>query len=410
MNELETGKSYKVVNVKESRKRAVIIKMTDSEAPMSEICSESGFSESEVLNQMDYIVSQGTCLNIDYLIDGTNIVRDSRLKKLRKSLLFRGINKEFAGRIKESQLYQLYMKHHDELIFGIRNGYVNLYYNCASIAKISQRERNGLRIEISSYYMGKSPSKMIEVNAEDIVKNYSTIKKMENKKSTFEKKSQERLFTLNNSNTESKWYCIDVEWAKQYINKQAKDEDGFNARFDIVAIEKAVPHHVAIIELKYGFKAIGKASGIKEHAEDFTQFLKKGYFKTFKTEVISIIRSLKAINVEVPKELSDIKETDISDEPLFYFIVLDNNPKKEGAVTPKQSIGSYMFNKENPKYSKWRCIEPSEYNMQDKSEVGDITDKSNFLHATFLFSKQKYESLQISDIINDPEYEIIEPE
>jgi hypothetical protein len=50
--------------------------------------------------------------------------------------LTRGIGKKFAEAFKKSGLFSLYQNHNDELFIGVRNDYLNLYYNCDSIAKV----------------------------------------------------------------------------------------------------------------------------------------------------------------------------------------------------------------------------------------------------------------------------------
>lgn len=62
-----------------------------------------------------------------------------------KKKITRGISENFADAFKKSQLYQLYEKHKDELLIGIRNDYLNLYYNCDSIAKIEYKNQGGLK-------------------------------------------------------------------------------------------------------------------------------------------------------------------------------------------------------------------------------------------------------------------------
>ena len=84
---------------------------------------------------------------------------------------------------------------------------------------------------------------------------------------------------MNNRNVESEWYCTDVEWRRP---ADAEHLD-FNARFDIIAITKKSPYRIAIIELKYGRKAVGGDSGIRKHIEVFYLFGKYNYFEIFKS-------------------------------------------------------------------------------------------------------------------------------
>ena len=74
---------------------------------------------------------------------------------------FRNIDKKFAERIKDCAVFkEFYLKHKDSVIVGIRDNYINLYYNCDSIAKINNNK--DLTTNISSYYLGFTPSKILK--------------------------------------------------------------------------------------------------------------------------------------------------------------------------------------------------------------------------------------------------------
>ncbi|MBR6604355.1 MAG: hypothetical protein IKK92_00560, partial [Prevotella sp.] len=134
----------------------------------------------------------------------------------------------------------LYLNNRDELFIAIRNGYLNIYYNSISIAKVYYTQRGQVRCEINQYYFtGISNSPILTLCSEheiyeQIIANYETIKKYSDKKTNEEKKAQAQLFIKNNMNKDSAWYCTDVEWCKT----KDKSHPDFNARFDIVAISK----------------------------------------------------------------------------------------------------------------------------------------------------------------------------
>lgn len=323
------------------------------------------------------------------------------MKKSKK--ITRGITKDFADAFKQSELYKLYGEHKDELFIGVRNNYLNLYYNCDSIAKIEFKKRdNKIVCIIDKYYLdgnhynSKAEGKRYKIEQSEIYKQYEVIKKHSNVKVTPEKKAQSKLALLNNNNNASKWFCIDVEYVKQFSNKQEKKEADFNGRFDIIALSKAKPHKVALIELKYGSGAIGGKSGIYKHVEDFTKFCDKDYFNGhLKAEIIEIIKSQIELGIAVPFELP-LEKNVLS--PDFYFITLDNNAKKN-ASTPKQTMAGYLF-----KEKRWDC---KVLTTKDSvaSKFGDITKKDNKFYATFLFSKQTLKNLSITDIIDDDGYD-----
>jgi hypothetical protein len=225
----------------------------------------------------------------------------------------RGITKDFADAFLQSELNKLYKEHKDDLLIGVRNNYLNLYFNCDSIAKIEYK-KGRIICELDKYYLDgnhyNSSGKTKKIEPSVVYKNYQTIKANSKNKGTDEKKAQAKLFLLNNNNNESKWYCFDVEWVKAFENQQQKDDAKFNGRFDIMAISKNKPHKVALIELKYGSKAIGGNSGIYKHIEDFKKFKENDYFNKF--EVCQIIESLKLLGIVLPDSLKNLTSGQIN--------------------------------------------------------------------------------------------------
>ncbi|MDX9914061.1 MAG: hypothetical protein RBS77_05795 [Candidatus Moranbacteria bacterium] len=314
--------------------------------------------------------------------------------------LTRGISKNFVDAFKESELYELYQKHKDELIIGVRINYLNLYFNCDSIAKITYK-KGQICCEIDKYYIdgkhykSKAKEKRFKIDPTLLCNHYSDIKKNSEKKATLEKKAQSKLVLLNNQNNDSNWFCYDVEWKKAFENKQEIEKAEFNPKFDIMAISKQKPHNVAIIELKYGSDAIGGKSGIYKHIEDFKKYQDKSYFN--KKEIVNTIKSQEMLGVEIPNEILNIEENNISSFE-FYVITLNNNAKTINASTPKQTMSGYLFNDK-----RWNCKKLAKKRVEFK--FGDVTTLNNPIHVKFLFSKQTLPNLRITDILNFNNYE-----
>ena len=321
---------------------------------------------------------------------------------MKKSI--RGIS--FVDKFKESCLYkELYLQHRNELFIAIRNEYLNIYYNNISIAKVSYTQGNMIRCEINEYYFtGISNSPMLTLCSEDEIREkiigcYDTIKANSDKKSNEEKKSQSALFIMNNRNVESEWYCTDVEWRRP---ADAEHLD-FNARFDIIAITKKSPYRIAIIELKYGRKAVGGDSGIRKHIEDFYSFGKYNYFEIFKRETKAILNNLSDLDSDFPEELKHLRMDQIASKPEFYIITLDNNAY-DTLCTPKQTVGGYLFDDA----TRWNSPRVSCKTVE--SVFGDVTDPNNDkVYVKFLFSPKTIEDLKEMckiDIINDAMYDL----
>ena len=325
------------------------------------------------------------------------------MKKEPKGIM-RGINDELAKAFKECELYKLYEKNKDELFIGVRNNYLNLYYNCDSIAKvkyIQPKGEKGKRIvcEIDKYYIGGDNSADKRREPKEICSKYDDIKtKSDNKeKDNSEKKAQSKLVISNNNNEKSNWFCIDVEYIKQFNSNEEKENANFNGRFDIIAISKEQPHRVALIELKYGSGAIGGKSGIYKHIKDFIKFNCEGFFEShLKQEIVGIIKSQKALGIPVPFDISD---KDKFAGPDFFVITLNNNPEKVKGSTPKQTMAGYLFNDKDKKDRRWDCKRYSKHIIENDFKI-DVTQKDSTPHVTFLFSTATHENGGIEKIID----------
>ena len=314
--------------------------------------------------------------------------------KKEKKDSFRKIDKKFADRIKECSVYkEFYLKHKDSVIVGVRDNYINLYYNCDSIAKINNNK--DLTTNISSYYLGMTPSKTLTKKQTDLAtqSNFQLITSKSNERHKMEKQAQEQLFLLNNSNPNSNWFCVDVEYTKSFADSDSPED----WRFDIIAVSKTLPHRVALIELKYGDAAIGGSSGINKHIKDYYRFHTHNSYSKLLPEIISIIESLDLLDIQLPDSLrQNHSESDFCHNPEYFFVTLDNNPI-EGGKTPQMTMSGYLFNDH-----KWGCTRIS---SKVKSDGFDAVVKGDIsFRPTFLFSKEALPKLNIDDIIESNEY------
>lgn len=318
-----------------------------------------------------------------------------------ESIRGNGITQTFCDNFKKSKFYEVYKKHTDELFIGVRDGYINIYYNCASIAKIRCGKRGIVKnAEINNYYLKdgfQKNNKYVSISEDDFVKHYEHIKKQSDIKVNLEKKSQERLVIDNNKNKNSNWYCLDVEYMKSIDGKLMP------WRFDIIAISKESHHSVALIELKYGFDAIGGESGVQKHVKDYSEFQKDGSFEKYlKKEIVNILKTQKKLGViDYPECFENIDKVDIKKNPKFYFITLDNNSRK-GGNTPKMSIGGYLF----PDKGHWGSRNVSSKAVMAEPNVKNI--KPIFLFATATLDKKGRLTKPINDILDEKNYDSVE--
>lgn len=308
---------------------------------------------------------------------------------------FRGtaIDEKFAKSFKESLFYKrIYKEHRDEIIIGVRDGFINLYYNCDSIALI---DVNSPKIcKIDGYYTNKEKSCLKD---DEYLEYYEIIKENSNKRGKLEKQAQQRLFICNNNTPSSDWYCIDVEYTKSLKGKD-KAEDW---RFDIIAISKEPPFRVAFIELKYGRGALKEPSGIRTHVRDFYAFFKNNYYKDLQPEIVSIIKKLSLLGVNIPCSLKDdISCEKFSPVPEFYFITLNNNPESSSENTPKKTMSGYLFGDK-----RWGCKRVSSL-VKMNGDYFDIIEHDKSFKPVFLFSDSTLPNLHIYDILDKENYDV----
>ena len=308
---------------------------------------------------------------------------------------FRGnnIDQKFAEDFKNSKFYtEIYKKHRDELIIAVRDGYINLYHNCNSIAKIDVGSPQKAHIN-TYYYTGKS-GKYMSLTDDELASNYKKIIFNSDHRQKLEKQAQEQLVIANNNNKNSEWYCIDVEYTKSLKGK-LKAEDW---RFDIIAITKTSPHRVALIELKYGYSALQGKSGIRKHIKDFYSFYKDEKFSMIMPEIVSIINGLVLCvdDNDIPQSLKKISCENIHPNPEFYFITLND---KEGKA--KQIMSGQLF-----KDKRWGCKRIS--SLVNKEDYFAMIHSDKDFNPTFLFSKKTLPNINILDILDAQYYDDVE--
>ena len=308
-----------------------------------------------------------------------------------------GITEDFASKFKASKFYtEIFQKHNDEVIIGVRDGYICLYYNCDCIAKIEPAET--LTAKIHNYYTdGRHP----ELTDEQMVALFPLIKEKSDARCKNEKQCQQRLFIQNNNSVSSKWFCVDVEFTKSLKGKKNAED----WRFDIIAISKTKPHKVALVELKYGAGALAEPAGIRTHIKDFYSFhnLREtdGFcFHELKNEVVSMIEKLRLLGVAVPDDLHAVDVESMADKPEYYFITFNNNCLKDNGSNPKQTMSGYLFSDK-----RWGCRRVSQL-VQKEGDYFELVHHDVSFNSVFLFSEKRLPDFCITDIINDEGYEL----
>lgn len=288
-----------------------------------------------------------------------------------------------------------------------------------------------MKCNLAEKYIGIEDDKYKNISVSELVDKYSSI--IQNVRrvrvNQLEKKSQQLMILENNSNQDSKWFCVDIEYVLQLNNKRSDV-----GRFDIIAISKEKPHRVGLIELKVGTKGydsaidrLDKESGKKEnladvinkyeeeiksftykytlgsgvlgHSYDFIRYMKEDYYNSYlKKEIVNIIKGYHELGIITPFEDS-IYENDFCEKPEIYFITVsdktigDGGDRKKIIKSYQKSMKNYLFDNVSSK---------SEYNVEKVLGV-NLTDPNAPIQPTFLFSAD--DGSNISDILESELYE-----
>lgn len=313
----------------------------------------------------------------------------------------RGINSELISAFKRSSLYNLVKENPKEIVTCIRNNYIGLYHNADRIAKVTSKRNGELQCTINSYYLSdyhinqsnRKAGKEEIHSPEYIYQHFDKIKKNSAIRSTPEKKAQQTLVSLNNTNPNSEWICIDIEY-KQSLNVQDKISEKVKGRFDIIAISKTKPHRIAIIELKFNDRSLSGNSGIVNHLKDFHRFNNKKCIYNLKKEIQVQLLNLSELDLLIdPPCINDI-EKEFCRDIEFYIICLYDTME-----SPRGKVGGYLFNK---KHSEWGTKRVSTKNAEK-----EIPEEFNILNSVkFLFRRVSSPTeIDIKEILNLENYE-----
>ena len=313
----------------------------------------------------------------------------------------RGISPKLISAFKNSELYKL-SKDSPKILACIRDNAIGLYYNADRVAMISLDNQRKLQCKINSYYISdyylyknkRTPGKEETHTPKSICDSFEKIKRNSEKRSTPEKKAQQALFYANNSNPNSKWICLDIEY-KQSQKAQGGLTDPFTGRFDIIALSKAKPYRIAIIELKYNKKSIGGDSGVVKHLRDFYKFNNDKCISNLKEEIkmeLENLSKLELLNNSI--SINDI-EKDCAKGLEFYIICLYDTK-----VSPRGTVGGYLFNEIHPEWGTKRVSTKNAENELSLEEYSILNE------VKFLFKHVPTPTdICINDILDIDNYE-----
>ena len=311
----------------------------------------------------------------------------------------RGIDETLIKQFGASPLCDLIKKDKD-LLACIRDNAIGIYHLADKVAMVHNR-KGELVCKVNDFYMsGKHTKKEHSYKAEEICTKIKDIKANSLSRGTPEKNAQHTLVSKNNSNPDSEWFCIDIEY-RQSTKVQENIDQKFNGRFDIIAVSKTTPHRVAVIELKYNSSAIGGDAGIVKHIKDFKIFSQNPVCsENLCSEIVCQLHNLHQIGINVPKELLEIP-FDFSAKIEFYVITLWDDKSN-----PKAKMGQYLFNDAREHWVGGTSARVSTKNAM--KETGINVENNPPFDIKFLFKKvQSPTDFHIDDILQESLYDYV---
>lgn len=240
------------------------------------------------------------------------------------SYSFRGIKdcEAFAQKFEEAGFLEFYRKHQEDLIIGVREGFINLYYNCYRLSKIEERKKAPLCgiINCNHFIQNKnSKGKEITISASELDYHYDLLKSISDAANVFDaSKALSKLYIENNQNPLSQWHCIDIIYEKTRINDKGT-RNSTNWKFDLVAISKTKPYRTALILLKYGKKAFLNESKLQEQIKNMYSFAHELFdqnqtgFQLIIPEICAIAKSLSHLGaLGIPNDYTTISPKDFN--------------------------------------------------------------------------------------------------
>lgn len=244
------------------------------------------------------------------------------------------------------------------LMLAIRNDYLNVYYRGGNLLKLTRQSNGSYQSFFDDQYIksGQSISSLPPViNSKSAAKNcvdsFQELKLAmdfyfsDNNK--LEREYQQLVARENNDSTisnESEYFVTDIEFADTVLG----------ARFDILAIrwlatqrKNSANCRAALIEMKYGDKAICGGSGLLDHLKDMDTFIDSDRYGDLLGTIegqFNQLNQLKLLKFNQSSNHTEIK-LDAKDKPEVIFILANHNPRSSNLkkIINDQQMDKYNF-------------------------------------------------------------------
>ena len=245
------------------------------------------------------------------------------------------------------------VKEDDELIFQIRNNYVNIYYQGGCLAKVKERsiqfdenffisaetKKDGWNHDqclkkkkewLEELNKDKDYEKYVANMKEIMEKHWDWLKNRPNDSRDYSEKNVQQLLCASNKE-DSDYTIIDLEFEVSKNSKYGYEKTGNGRvcrenkkpRFDIIAVRNS-DKQLCVIELKCGIGALRGDAGLGDHADSFEGTIKRNP-KPFVTEIKKIVQDKS--DLELLSKGFSISEK--APEFMFAFVASEKETEKQ---------------------------------------------------------------------------------
>lgn len=290
----------------------------------------------------------------------------------------RRISDQFMKDLKEEEGVFLPLlnriKQDDTLMLALRGSYINIYYRGGSLFKISARgsdSRAHYCVEFDTDYNRGYQSLALDFPRE--VSDSNDVSRLVDEIAML-KYVMDRYFSANNKperefqqlvvrennfssiSTESEYFIVDIELA----------DDEQNAKFDMLAVrwlsnERNTPSMLvpALIEIKYGIKALEGDSGLIKHLEDAYKLRKdEKSWSTLLSGLQDHLKQIKDLGLlkfnrsdAVPQLLLHPERT-----PELIFLLANYNPRSRIGLDILRKLNAVLY-KIDPQHSEQKLFD-----------------------------------------------------
>ena len=235
----------------------------------------------------------------------------------------------------------------DTLMLAIRTNYINIYYRGGNILRVKKKGEDSYLPSFDKKYEksgGKSPPLPTIIKSQDDAKTwvdgFSHLKEIMNSWFSDHPKSErefQQLVARENNysaiSNESEYFVSDIECA----------DTSLGARFDILAIRWLAPDRknggkcrAALIEMKYGDKALGGSAGLLKHLRDIDALVSDNEkYKFLLDTMVSQFNQLDELGLLNFKRCGNGTKVQLnaSDKPEVVFLLANHNPRSKKLCT-----------------------------------------------------------------------------